>query len=145
LTILTKTRTNGRANNKSLTNPQKYLLSSIQGYQLQLYRTGKDTLLDNMKRIAETILSYSPDHIESLSNIAVVQMLKKNYDKALESLLKAEQLNPKDTIVLSNIAQAYRLKSDKQNAILYYEKALKHGDAETKQFVKEQISKLKKQ
>mgnify|MGYP003380295723 CR=1 FL=1 len=63
------------------------------------YNTENDDLLDNMKRIAETVLKYYPDHIESLSNLSIVFMLQKQYDKALEPLLKAEKLNPKDYIV----------------------------------------------
>jgi tetratricopeptide (TPR) repeat protein len=132
------------ADSKPLDDPKLVLLSSIQDYQVQLYNTENDSLLDNMKRIAETVLKYYPDHIESLSNLSIVYMLKKQYDKALESLLKAEKLNPKDYIVLSNIAQAYILKSDTKNAIKYYELTIKHGDEQAKKYAKEQIKELEK-
>ena len=42
--------------------------------------------------------------------------------------MKAKKINPKDYIVLSNIAQAYKLKGDKNNAIKYYELTVKYGD-----------------
>lgn len=129
---------------KPLDDPKDFMLSSIQSYQLQLYNTENDDLLDNMKRIAETVLKYYPDHIESLSNLSIVFMLQKQYDKALEPLLKAEKLNPKDYIVLSNIAQAYKLKGDTKNAIKYYELTLKHGDEQAKKYAQEQIDELKK-
>jgi len=132
------------ADSKPLDNPKEFMLSSIQNYQLQLYNTENDDLLDNMKRIAETVLKYYPDHVESLSNISIVFMLKKQYEKALEPLLKAEKLNPKDYIVLSNIAQAYKLKGDKKNAIKYYELTLKHGDDQAKKYAQGQIDELKK-
>ncbi len=132
------------ADSKPLDNPKEFMLSSIQNYQLQLYNTENDDLLDNMKRIAETVLKYYPEHIESLSNLSIVYMLKNQYDKALESLLKAEKLNPKDYIVLSNIAHAYKLKSDNINAIKYYELTLKYGDEQTKKFAMGQIEELKK-
>lgn len=89
------------ADNKPLDDPKEFMLSSIQDYQLQLYNTENDSLLDNMKRIAEAVLKYYPDLVESLSNLSIVFMLQKQYDKALESLLKAEKINPKDYIVLS--------------------------------------------
>lgn len=132
------------ADSKPLEDPKEFMLSSIQNYQIQLYNTENDDLLDNMKRIAETVLKYYPDHIESLSNLSIVFMLQKQYDKALEPLLKAEKLNPKDYIVLSNIAQAYKLKGDTKNAIKYYELTMKNGDEQAKKYAQGQIDELKK-
>jgi len=132
------------ADSKPLDDPKDFLLSSIQSYQIQLYNTENDDLLDNMKRIAEIILKYYPDHIESLSNLSIVYMIQKQYDKALEQLLKAEKLNSKDYIVLNNIAYAYKLKGDKKNAVKYYEMTIKYGDEKAKQYAKEQIKELEK-
>jgi tetratricopeptide (TPR) repeat protein len=129
---------------KPVDNPKDYFLSSLQDYQVQLYNTKNDDLLDNMKRIAETVLKYYPDHIESLSNLSIVFMLQKQYDKALEPLLKAEKINSKDYIVLSNIAQAYKLKGDNKNAIKYYELTIKYGDEQAKKYAQGQIDELKK-
>jgi len=132
------------ADSKPLDDPKEFMLSSIQTYQLQLYNTENDDLLNNMKSIAETVLKYYPDHIESLSNLSIVFILQKQYDKALQPLLKAEKLNPKDYIVLSNIAQVYKLKNDNTNAIKYYELTLEHGDEQAKKFALRQIEELKK-
>ncbi len=130
--------------NKPLEDPKNYMLSSIQEYQVQLYNTENDSLLDNMKRIAESVLKYYPDHVESLSNLSIVFMIQKQFDNALEVLLKAEKLNPKDYIVLSNIAQAYKLKQDFKNSIKYYELTMKYGDNDFKKYAKEQIEELKR-
>jgi len=130
--------------NKPVDNPKNFLLGAIQTYVFQLYDTGEDALLNNMKKISEAVLKHYPDHVESLSNVSVVYLLKKEYDKALEPLLKAEKLDPKDYVVLGNIAQAYKLKGDKVNAIKYYELSLKHGDEEAKEYAKKQIEELKK-
>lgn len=131
------------AEGKPLDDPKEFMLGSIQTYQLQLYNTENDSLLNNMKRIAESVLKYYPDHVESLSNLSIVYMLQKQYDKALMVLLKAEKINPSDYIVLGNIAQAYKLKSDYKNAIKYYELNLKYGDARAKNYAKQQIEELK--
>jgi hypothetical protein len=130
-------------NGEMQANGRAFLLDAIQTYQLQLYNTGEDSLLINMRDIANEVLKYYPDHIESLSNLSVTYLLTKEYDKGLEPLLKAEKLNPRDYIVLSNIARAYVLKEDNEKAIEYYEKVLKHGDENAQQFARQQIEELK--
>jgi len=130
--------------NKTVDDPKKKMLQSIQSYQIQLYNTGNDSLLNNMKRIAETVLKHYPDHIESLSNLSIVFMLQNKYDDALAELAKAEKINPKDYIVLNNIAHAYKLKGDIKKAIEYYELLLLHGGDRAKQFAVDQIEELKK-
>lgn len=132
------------ADNKPLGDPENFMLSSIQDYQLQLYNTENDNLIANMKRIAEAVLKYYPEHIESLSNISIVFMLQKQYDKALDTLLKAEKLNPKDCIVLNNIAQTYKLKGDTINAIKYYKLTIQYGDDKAKNYANGQIEELLK-
>jgi tetratricopeptide (TPR) repeat protein len=132
------------SNNEKKNDGKESLLSPIQSYVLQLYNTNNDGLLDNMKRISETILKYYPNHIESLSNVSIVYMIKNENNKALEVLLKAEQINTKDYIILGNIAQAYKKLGDKKNSIKYYKKCLKYGDKQSIQYAKEQIEILEK-
>ena len=132
------------ANNAPQKDPKKFFLGSVQTYVMQIYDTENDALLIYMKRIAEAVLKYYPDHIESLSNLAIVYLINKEYDKALEPLLKAEKLDPKDFIVLNNIARAYTLKGDNKNALKYYELTAKYGDDEAKKHAEQEIKKLKK-
>lgn len=131
-------------NNEKQENGKDFFLLSIQDYQLQLYNTGDDNLLINMRKIANEILKHYPDHIESLSNISITYLLTGEYDKGIKSLLKAEKLNPEDYIVLSNIARGYTLKGEKEKAIEYYEKTFKFGDEQAKVFAKQQIDELNK-
>ncbi|MBP1644911.1 MAG: hypothetical protein H6Q16_486 [Bacteroidetes bacterium] len=128
--------------NKPVEDAKKMFLGSIQDYQIQLYKTENDSLLNNMKQIAERILKYYPDHIESLSNLSIVYTIYKQYDKAIDYLLEAYKINPKDFIVLYNIAHAYELKGDVQNAIKYYKLTIEYGDQEAVEYSKEQIKLL---
>ena len=130
--------------NKPVDNPKQFLLSALQTYQLQLYNTNNENLLDNMRQIAETVLEYYPDHVESLSNLSIIYIVRKEYDKALDALLKAEKLAPTDYIVLANIALVYKLKTDFKNSIKYYELMRKYGDAQAKNFAEGQIDELRK-
>lgn len=148
--IKTITYSAKNGNNWTWTNNEKYdgeekeFLLDIQNYQLQLYNTGNDNLLKNMREIANTILNFYPNHIESLSNLSITYLLTGEYDKGIEPLLRAEKINPKDYIVLSNIAQGYKLKGDKKKAIEYYEKTVEYGDVRAKEYAKQQITELKK-
>lgn len=128
---------------KPLDDAKAFMLGSMQDYIIRLYNTENDALLDNMLRISETVLKYYPDHVESLSNISIVYMIKNKPNEALEALLKAEKLAPKDTIVLGNIAHAYVISGDKKNALKYYELVMAYGDENSKAFAKRQIEKNK--
>ncbi|MDP2175090.1 MAG: tetratricopeptide repeat protein [Bacteroidota bacterium] len=130
--------------NKPKEDAEKFMLETVHTYLRQLYETEDDSLLNNMIQIGVITLKYYPKSIEILSTTSVALMLLENYDKAIQYLKQAEQLNPKDFIVLSNIAQGYKLKGDKENAIKYYELTLKHGDEQAKKYAQTQIEKLKK-
>ena len=120
------------------------MLGSIQEYLKQLYDTEDDHLLENMQQIGEITLTYYPNNIDILSSTAVANLLTKNYDKAIVYLKQAEQLNPKDFIILNNIAQGYKLKGDKENAIKYYQLTEQQGDAPAKKLGRKNIDELKK-
>ena len=120
-----------------------FFLGSLQDYQIQLYNTMDDDLLKNMREIAQAVLKYYPNHIESLSNMSITYLVEKKYDKALIMLKKAEEINPKDFIVLNNIAYCYKEMYNKDFAIEYYEKVIKYGDKQAIEQAKNEIEKLK--
>jgi Flp pilus assembly protein TadD len=91
------------------------------------------------------VLKNYPTEIELLSITGVAHLLTNNNNKALSYFLQAEKLNPKDYIVLNNIAKTYAVLGDKSKAIKYYELAAKFGDATSKEMSAEAIQKLKKE
>lgn len=129
-------------NHKKYNGGEKEFLLDIQNYQLQLYNTRNDSLLKNMRKIANTVLKFYPNHIESLSNLSITYLLTGEYDKGIAPLLRAEKIKPKDYIVLGNIAQGYKLKGDKKKAIEYYKKMEKFGNEKAKEYAKQQITEL---
>ncbi|WP_395360282.1 tetratricopeptide repeat protein [Gaetbulibacter aestuarii] len=130
-------------NNLSYDGGEQEFLLDIQNYQLQLYNSGNDELLKNMRQIANKVLQYYPDHIESLSNLSITYLLTGDYDNGIEVLLRAEKISPQDYIVLGNIALGYRQKGNKEKAIAYYEKVVEFGDEEAREFAKQQIAELR--
>lgn len=127
-----------------LSDSEKMFLSSIQDYQVHLFNTGRYDLLDHMQIIAETLLKHYPNYIENLSNLSIICICRKQYAEALKWALKAERINPKDAVVLNNIAEIYARKGDIVNGIKYYELLIKVGDEPTQQYARQQIEKLKK-
>ncbi len=127
---------------KPLENPKQFFLGSLQNYVGTIYNTEDDNLLPLMRQISEAVIKYYPDHVESLSNIALTYLITGDYDKALPSLLNAEKVAPQDIVVLNNIAETYKRKGDKTNAKVYYEKIIRHGNEEEKQDAGQQIKKL---
>mgnify|MGYP000150315874 FL=1 len=121
---------------------KKFFLRAMHSYQLDLYYTENDDLLINMRTIGKEVIKHYPDHIESLSNIAITHLLFEEYDKALEYQLLAEKLDSSDTIVLNNIAQSYLRKGEKEKALEYLKKTLKFSEESRKNKIEEQIKKL---
>jgi tetratricopeptide (TPR) repeat protein len=131
-------------NNQPTPNPQKEMLEAVHTYMKQLYDTEDDKLVVNMQRIGDVALFYYPNHIEILTSTSVAYMLTGNYTKALGYLKWAEKLNPKDFIVLNNMARCYELNRNKANALKYYQLAAKHGDAEAKETAKRKQKELRR-
>ena len=126
------------SNNKPLENATNQFLTSIQDYVYLLYESG-DKQLPLMREIAEKVLQYYPNHVESLSDISITYMYTKEYNKALAYLLKAEKINPKDAVVLFNIAATFIKMNDKPNAKIYYNKVIKVGNKDDIQEAKERM------
>lgn len=128
---------------EKLTGGSEKFLSVLQTYQLKFYQSGDNSLLENMREVALKILEFYPDHVESLSNISITYLLTEKYDSAISYLLKAENIDPEDYIVLANIARAYSLKGEKEKAISYYKKVIEFSeDTQTAQFAEQQIKLL---
>jgi len=130
-------------NNEPKPDGKDFMLSVIQDYQLKLFHTGNDSLLLNMRKIANSILSYYPKQVKSLSNLSVTHLLLGEYDEGLAALLKAEQISPNDVIVLSNIAHGYKLKGDELKAIDTYKKIIQRGSPQDAERAQKEITRLR--
>lgn len=129
-------------NNAPVTESKDFMLISIQDYQIQLYDTQVDSLIENMIDIAQTILTYYPTHIESLTNLGIAYTLQKKYELALDYLNEAEKLAPDDDVVINNIAFCYAEMDDVKNAKKYYLKLTKSDDSDTAEYARDQLKKL---
>lgn len=101
----------------------------------------KTTLL---RKIAEHMLELYPTDIRTLNIMAVTYQLTDEKAQALKWLKKAEKVNPKDYIILVNIADTYAKLGNIKQAKKYYKKAIKYGDYDTKKYAEESLDSLGK-
>ena len=60
----------------------------------------------------------------------------------LNDSTEAEKINPKDTMVLNNIAIIYRYMNNKEKAKIYFEKVIEHGNENEKEHARRMIKDL---
>lgn len=130
--------------NKTKDDGKEFFLKTIYDYEAELYNTNNDDLLKYIIEIGTKTIQYYPTEIEIISITAVAYTLQNNFDKAIEYLKIAEKLNEKDYIVLGNIAQTYKRKGDKENAIKYFELYKKYGDIQAKEDANKELNELRK-
>jgi tetratricopeptide (TPR) repeat protein len=131
--------------NKTVDSPENFLLEAIQSYMIKLYSSEDIGLLTNMKLIGESALKYYPNNVPIISSTAVAYMLTQDFDKSITYLKRAEALNPKDLIVINNLAHGYKLKGDKPAALKYYMLSEFLSDDKSKTYAQEEIKKLIKE
>lgn len=127
---------------EKLPDAERFFLENIQGYVGQIYNTGDDGLLPLMRRISETVLTYYPNQVQSLSNVAITYLLGGEFDKAIPVLLKAEKANPEDIIVLNNLAEAYKRTGKTSDAKACFEKIIRYGSEEDQAYAREKLKEL---
>jgi tetratricopeptide (TPR) repeat protein len=75
--------------------------------------------------------------------MALTYIVQRENDKALEYLLKAEKLAPKDVVVINNIAEIYGRIGNYPQAREYYGKMIQHGNEQDKAYAREKMERMK--
>lgn len=97
------------------------LFGAIVEFQGLLFDKSDTALYKDIIQISEEMQKYYPRNTQCLLSLSTVYITQKEYDKSLETLLKAEKIEPGNSILLYNIAYVYGVKGDKSNAKKYYE------------------------
>jgi tetratricopeptide (TPR) repeat protein len=130
--------------NKPLKDPEKVVFNAGERYFTQLANLQDEKQYDNMLKLVNARLELTPNNPVVLTTYSSINYLKKNYTEAVKGLLKAEQLDPNDVIILLGLARNYTALNDKANAIKYYQKVTTLGNKDEVEFAKEQIDELSK-
>ncbi len=90
-----------------------FMLGVLQNYQKILWDAGQD---DKVKEIADRILDYYPDHVESLNMAAVSYLVRGDWKNAEPYLQNAHKLAPDDEIVQKNLQKLQEMKNKSQKS-----------------------------
>lgn len=131
------------AENQKYQGGEDTFLGNIQEYINNLFDANDDALLLNMRQVSEEVMKFYPNRVEFPTNIGVTYLIENNPNKALEYFLVAEKIDNKDYIVLNNIARCYEINEDKNNAVKYYELALKYCEQDAKKEIEHRLEQLK--
>jgi tetratricopeptide (TPR) repeat protein len=113
--------------------PQVVMEGAVQEFQELLFAQEDASLHDNIRRISEWMIKQYPDYEQSWMNLSTLHIIKKEYDKSLEALKKAEKINPRNSFLLYNMASVYKIKGDKTNAKKYFQLTVAYvGEKEQK-------------
>ena len=127
--------------------PDVIFEDAVLAFQEKLLQENNPALYNGVIQISNEMLRQYPKHEQSLINISYINIRNENYDKALEAILKARDINPKSAIVLFNVAHVYNMKGDKDNAKKYYEQTITNANTDKEKALKEaaqkQLSALK--
>jgi superkiller protein 3 len=84
--------------------------------------------LDRAQKAFESALSIDPEHLKSLVNLSRVLIEKKQYDQAINTLMKAGDLEPNSTDVYRLLGRAYHAQGKTDDAIDAYTRAIALDD-----------------
>ena len=90
--------------------------------------TWKGGDLDKSQKAFETALSIDPDHFKSLVNLSRVFIEKKQYDEAINTLMKAGDIETNSTDVYRLLGRAYHAQDKTDDAIDAYRRAIELDD-----------------
>lgn len=91
----------------------EFMLGILQNYQKDFWENGN---FAEMREVAEAVLNYFPDNVESLNTLAISYLIEGNWQEAEPYLKTAHQINPDDEIVNKNLKKLAEIK--KKTAIL---------------------------
>ena len=89
----------------------EFMLEVLQNYQKSFWETGD---LSEMREVAEAVLTYFPDNVESLNTLAISYLVDGNWKDAEPYLKTAHQLNPDDEIVNKNLQKLAEMKKQQK-------------------------------
>ena len=108
-------------------NPKQFMLENIQGRAEILFNLQNLAADSLIIEISKSLVEKYPECIYGYNDLGVCYLISKEYNNALKYLKQAYNIDPKDELVISNIAEAYMRQNMKSEAKKYYILLEKYG------------------
>jgi tetratricopeptide (TPR) repeat protein len=116
---------------------------AIQEYNYALFQR-EEPYCEGIRQLSKHMIAVFGKNTERLANLGACHLFEENYKEALRYFEEAHQLDPKDVVVIANLANTYSKMNNKRQAIRYYELMAQWGNPREAQFAKQQIEFLKR-
>ena len=77
------------------------------------------------ENICTKILSIDPNHFDSIVLLSNMFAMNRNFEKAKELLIKANEVKPNNLSVLNNLGTAHKEMGEVKKAVSFYEKVIR--------------------
>ncbi|MBX2980208.1 MAG: tetratricopeptide repeat protein [Flavobacteriales bacterium] len=118
------------------------LQSSIQGHMYTIFNDPYADL-EPIATVSRKFIACYPDHVYGYTNLGGYHASKEEYAEAMRNFNKAHSLDPKDALVLLNIAHCQEQQGNPKAAAATYDKVMKLDDADAREYAAERKAALK--
>src|SRR5690606_20552597 len=129
--------------NATLNSASEFLLEYVNNYVVQLYNRQDPALHVYMDSISNRIIASYPNHVPSLSNLAITALYREDYESGIAYLRKAITIDSMNTNILNNLAYAYEQIGNISQAITCYEQIVEYGDTRASDHANRKLKELR--
>jgi tetratricopeptide (TPR) repeat protein len=129
--------------NEKLEDGYSFMIENLQSYLVSLIEKGDETSMELLYSISGKMIELYPDNIYGYNNMAYYYHCKNQLPEAHKYFLLAEKVDPKDIIVLANLAKISLDENNIPDAEAYYNKIIEYGNEDDKKWAEDKIKQLK--
>jgi len=130
--------------NDKLEDSYHFMIENLQSYLSRILESDDENALPIMFSISEKMISLYPDNIYGYNNLGYYFSIRNEIQEAKKYFLLAEKIDPKDIIVLANLAEISFKQNNTSNAEMYYKKIIEYGNEDDRKWAEEKIKTISK-
>ena len=123
--------------------PKEFMLENVQSYINGLFQLGKSNVDSMIVKISEVMIKDYPKLIYGYNNIGTILSVREEYEQALKYFHTANEIDPTDILVLSNMAEIYTRMDKKELAIERLKRIIEYGNNDDRNWAEKRIKQLK--
>lgn len=127
---------------ETLNDAREQVYNSVQDYVYTMFNTSATLLCDNIIEISDKMISLFPNDKFNYSNVGSCYLVKEDYDKAINYLNKAKQIDEQDPLILYNIGYSYMKMKEDDKAIYFFNQVIDTGNQDYIDYANQMIEKI---